>query len=92
MTRDEFVEFCEMRRRDGRMFSVEFVKRSTGEVRVMLCRLGVTKHLRGGEPAYDFAEKGLLSVWSVKDKGYRAVSVEGVKRVKVKGVWVSVDE
>jgi hypothetical protein len=36
----------------GRIFSVTFVKRTTGETRTMVARTGVAKHLKGGDAAY----------------------------------------
>lgn len=32
-----------------KFFSVEFVKKTTGEIRRMTCRFGVTKYLHGGD-------------------------------------------
>ena len=36
------------------IFTVTFIKRTTGEKRVMNCRKGVIKHLKGGKAAYNF--------------------------------------
>ncbi len=47
-------------------FSVKFIKRTNGEIRDMVCRLDVKKYLRGGAPAYDFAEKNLVCVCDVQ--------------------------
>jgi hypothetical protein len=44
-------------------FYVEFIKRSTGELRKMRCRFGVKKHLKGGTQNYEPREHDLLSVW-----------------------------
>ncbi len=38
---------------NGRIFTVVYKKRTNGEERTMTCRLGVHKHLKGGELGYD---------------------------------------
>ncbi len=84
MNRKEAVEAIRMS--GGAIFGVEFIKRSTGEMRVMSCRLGVKSHLRGGEPAYNFAEKGLISVFDMGNKNaYRCVPIEGIVAVTISG-------
>lgn len=78
---------------DGKVFGVTFIKRTTGESRRMRCFLKVQKHLKGGDAAYNFSEKGLISVWipeddrrpGGKDNGYRAVPVDGLREVRAQG-------
>lgn len=71
---------------DGQQFfSVTFVKRTTGEVREMLCRKGVTKALKGGTLAYDPTKKNLVGVFDVQADGYRMISLESIKAVKMNG-------
>ena len=81
MTIQEFID----RASSGQIFTVEFIKRTTGELRVMNCRRGVTKHLRGGELGYDAAVKKLLTVYDLKSEGYRTVPLDGLVSVKVGG-------
>jgi tetraacyldisaccharide-1-P 4'-kinase len=69
----------------GKMFSVVFVKRTTGEHRKMVARLGVQKHLAGGDAAYSFAKKGLISVYDVQKKGYRAIPTESISTLVMGG-------
>lgn len=88
ITRQDAVRF--IRGTEGKFFSVEFTKRSDGSLRTMLARTGVKAHLKGGEAAYSFAEKGLISVYDLKAAGYRAVPVEGIVRIKIDGEWVEV--
>lgn len=76
---------------DGRFFSVEFIKRTTGETRQMQARLGVTKHLKGGTKKYSDVSKNLLTVFSVDAKGYRSIPIDGIQSMTVKGTrYVSV--
>lgn len=64
--------------KSNRFFTVKFVKRSTGEVRVMNCRYGVKKHRKGGERAYDPKDYGLVCVWDRNKKDYRSFNLEGL--------------
>ncbi len=64
-----------------KFFTVDFVKKN-GEKRTMNCRLGVTKHLRGGNSTtahYD----NLLTVYDMKIHGYRTVNIETLQRITV---------
>jgi len=69
---------------DGAIFSVTFVKKD-GTDRDMVCRLGVTKHLKGGEQAYDPAEYDLLCVFDMQKAAYRSINLNTLKRVKLDG-------
>lgn len=71
---------------DGKIFSVTFIKRTTGEIREMVCRLGVKSHLRGGVKKFDDKEKNLLTVFDVQKNGYRSIPLENIIKVKVNGV------
>lgn len=70
---------------DGHIFSVEFVKRTTGEERHMLCRIGVKSHLKGGTKKFSDTEKNLLTVFDVQKNGYRSIPLENIIRVKING-------
>lgn len=69
----------------GKIFSVTFVKRTTGELRQMRCRMGVKKHLKGGSKAYDPKAKNLLSVFDMEAKGYRSIPVEAIRSLSIGG-------
>lgn len=70
----------------NQFFTVTFTKRSTGELRTMNCRLGVTKHLKGGTKNYDDSEHALLTVFDMVKKGYRSIPLENVHTVKIDGI------
>ncbi len=55
----------------GKFFTVVFVKKD-GTTRVMNARLGVSKHLKGGQSTLDPAQ--YLTVYDMQSEGYRAVS------------------
>ena len=70
---------------EGRIFSVKFVKRTTGEVREMVARTGVKAHLKGGDAAYSFSAKSLLSVYDLQKKAYRSIALDAIVSLKSGG-------
>lgn len=76
---------------EGKIFSIRFIKRSTGELRAMVCRTGVKKHLKGGESAYDPKEHDLIVVYDMQKNGYRSIPKEGIIEVLIDGVWIKVE-
>lgn len=74
----------------GKLFSVKFIKRSTGEERTMLCRTEVKKYLKGGERAYDPKEHGLIFVFDMTKKAYRSIPQEGIYEVRMGKRWYKV--
>lgn len=81
MNRDELENLLS----DGRITTVTFKKRTTGEVRVMNCRSGVKKHLKGDGPRYDFKEKNLVCVYDVQKRDYRTINCDSIISVKAHG-------
>ncbi len=75
----------------NKLFSVKFIKRSTGELREMVARRKVTKHLKGGQLNYNPKEHNLLTVFefktvgSEKPAGYKCIPVENIKEIKLNG-------
>ena len=77
MTKSELLKLVE-----GKFFSATFIKKN-GEIRKMLCRTGVKKHLKGGQKRYDYDD--LLTVYDVKKKGYRTIPLGRLLTVRAKG-------
>jgi hypothetical protein len=63
----------------GKIFTVTFTKKD-GSTRVMNCRLGVTKHLKGGESTLNPNE--YITVYDMQNKGYRAINRQTIIDVK----------
>ena len=82
------IKFIE--ERQGKLYSIVFTKRSTGEERQMVCRQNVVSHLKGGEKAYDATAKGLITTFDFQKNAYRSIPIEGIKRIKMHGDWVEV--
>jgi hypothetical protein len=69
----------------GTIFSCGFIKRTNGEYRKMVARLGVSKGIKGTGMSYDPAKKGLLTVWDMQKKAYRSIPYDGIVLLKSKG-------
>lgn len=82
MTLQEFVDRA---RESGHIFAVEFVKRTDGTIREMLCRTGVTKGTHGGSMGYNPADHGLLSVYDMQKAGFRSLPVDGIVHLSMDG-------
>jgi len=57
----------------GGFFTVTFIKKD-GTPRVMNARLGVKKHLKGGELKYDAKAMGYIPVFDMQKREYRMVN------------------
>ena len=71
--------------RGSQFFTVTFVKRSTGETRVMNCRKGVRKGVSGEGMKFNPDDKGLVNVYDVKNAGHRFISLEGIQGISMRG-------
>ena len=68
----------------NKIFSATFIKKN-GEKRKILCKLGVKKHLKGGEKKYDAESLNLLTVWSFDKKAYRTINLSTLTQIKANG-------
>jgi hypothetical protein len=64
-------------------FGVTFIKRTTGERRVMTCRLRGDTNDK--ERSYDPAKYGLLPVYDVINNGWRSIPLDGVITISING-------
>lgn len=67
---------------NGKIVNVTFIKKD-GTQRVMTCRIGVTKHLKGGESTLD-AEQ-YLTVFDMVKKAYRAINKDTILSLHAAG-------
>ena len=65
----------------SRIFSVVFTKKD-GSERKMLCRTGVTKHLKGGVKKYDDDALNYLTVYDLRKKAYRTINLNTLTQLK----------
>ena len=81
MTLPAFIEAT----KDGKLFTVEFIKRTTGEIRVMNARRGVRKGVKGVGLRYNPAEYSLLNVYDMQDGGFRSINLENLVALRMGG-------
>lgn len=68
---------------NGKFVSVSFVKKD-GTLRVLTGRLGVVKHLKGGECTVD-RDKYII-IYDIVNKGYRSINRDTIQHVTIDGV------
>lgn len=67
----------------GKFCSVSFATVDGREIKQMVCRTGVKKHLKGGVKA---TPKDLITVYSMDRRGYRSISPERILSVNGKQI------
>lgn len=75
----------------NKIFSVDFIKKD-GSLRKMNCRLGVRKHLKGGELKFDIVEKNLLPVFDMEKQGYRIINVSTIREIRYNNKTFTLEE
>lgn len=89
MTLDTFIE----KTADGKIFTVDFIKRTNGEPRTMNCRRNVQKGVKGVGLKFDPKEKDLLVVYDMQkinegtgDKGaFRMINLSDMTALRMDG-------
>ena len=69
----------------GRVFGVQFIKRSTGEARKMSARTGVAKYVTGEGLKFSPSQKKLVAVFDMNKQGYRMINLEGLTNLNIEG-------
>jgi len=59
----------------GHFFKAVFIKKTNQEMRTMICRFGVKKHVNGKGLKFDPLSKGYLPVWDTEKLGYRMLNL-----------------
>lgn len=72
-----------------KIFSAVFLKKD-GTLREMVCRLGVTKHLKGGELKYSPEDFNYLTVFDMQKQEYRTINVNTLRQIKFEGITYDV--
>ncbi len=79
-----------LRSLNGKFFTIEFIKRTTGEVRIMRATTNYESKLAGGSLGYDADAKSLIPVWDLDKKGFRSIPTDAVLRIKALGYNIEV--
>jgi hypothetical protein len=90
ITRQEAISKINEAKGSGKIFTVRFYKRTTGQFRIMNCRGRVIKGLTGGELKFDPESKGLITVFDMQNNGYRMINAETIQEVTINGVTFKV--
>lgn len=69
----------------GKIFGVKFIKRGTGEIRIMSARLGVSKGVKGIGLRYDPESRQLIPVYDMNKKAYRMINLDTISTISFKG-------
>ena len=78
MDREQFLNII----KGGHFFSVKFIKRTTGDVRILNGRTGVHKASGVEPPRYSDEDYGLVTVWDVQKHGYRKIPADSILEVR----------
>ena len=70
---------------EGKIMTVEFVKRTTGEIRIMNCRCGVRKYVTGEGAKYSFKDRELIPVYDLQKRAYRTINARAIRKVTAGG-------
>jgi len=68
----------------GKIFSANFTK-ANGSERVINCRIGVQKNLKGVGIKYDTRKAHNLIVWDMNAEGYRTIKTDRLNWIRVQG-------
>jgi len=69
----------------GKIFTITFVKRSTGEVRTMNCRTGVSKDVKGVGLNYSRKQHNLFGVFDMQKQQHRSVNLDSLITLAIGG-------
>ena len=69
----------------GKFFTVVFIKRTNGQLRVMNCRTGVTKYLKGGSKGFNDSDHNLVTVFDTVAKAYRSIPLDAIVEIRFGG-------
>ena len=75
--------------RDGKIFTIAFQK-SDGSIRIMNCRRGVKKYLKGGKSTIA-SNPDLVGVYDTQKKDYRCFDTRRTISIKSRGALISVN-
>lgn len=67
----------------GRIFYVEFIKRTNGEKRKMVCRFNVKKDLKGVGLKFNPKKRDLISVYDMTKNEYRFINLREIRKLKL---------
>ncbi len=76
---------------NGRVFSVTFIKRSTGKDKTIRARLGVKTKINGKGMRYNTHGRKIILVFDINMRKYKCIPIEGIEAVSYRGRPYRVD-
>ena len=76
---------------NGKIFSAVFTKKN-GEKRVMVCRQGVAKYVKGVGLKFKPEERDLIGVFDMHKKAYRFINAKTLEQIKIKGIEYNIKQ
>ena len=70
----------------GKIFRVDFIRRTDGVHRRMVCRRGVSRGVNGMGQRYDPHEHDLVCVYDMERRGFRMIPLDAIIGIRVCGV------
>jgi hypothetical protein len=101
---DQFWLAAVTRLRSGKFVSVSFIKKTTGLLRTIVGRTGVSKGVTGEGLKYDPADKGMIVMYELdpntlnskrkneRDKGFRMVTIDRITEFTADGITFRPEE
>ena len=83
INRDSVHSF--LRTLNGKFFTIEFIKRTDGSLRVMRATTNYKSKVVGGVLKYDADAKHLIPVWDLEKKQFRSIPTDAVLRIRALG-------
>ena len=80
-----------MRTAKGKIFTVTFKKSSTGEVRTMNCRTGVSKDVKGIGLKYSRKDNNLFGVFDIQKQQHRSVNLDSLISLAMGGELYTIE-
>ena len=74
---------------NGKIFSAVFVKKD-GEKRMIVCRRGVAKYVKGVGLKFKPEKRDLVGVFDMHKKAYRFINLKTLEQLKFKGITYKV--
>jgi hypothetical protein len=74
-----------MQNSNGQIFTVMFIKKTNGEYREMICRLGVSLGVNGRGRNFTYEPEELLGVYDMQKHAHRMVNLRSVVGLNIGG-------
>lgn len=84
-------QVSDMLSRNKRIFGAKFEKKNK-ELRTGSFKIGVTKHLQGGELKYNPSDYDLIPVFDMNKQAYRMINLNTLIELTIKGEKIEIED